>query len=210
MRLLKEYWWVLIFALVGSYFYTQYDNKEAVKIEKRKVAVEEERKLNQQTLNLIQKHQANYKWITNFSKRDFSQKLMTKDLQVEWVSDTPIFFYGNITDVAIEGNDKYMLKIANKGYDFLLLNTSFELNISCDKNKVDYLISSDKDLIKDFGLGNQVATIAKIKSISSKKYALQSNKDGESAIEEVKIGHGDCIDLISTMSDMPNFLFLKN
>ncbi len=210
MRLIKEYWWVLVFALVGSLFYFQYDKKEAIKIERKKVSIEKQEKLNKEALDRIHKHQANYQWMTKFSERGFSQKLMTKDLQTEWMSEAPIFFYGIITDISLETKDKYMVKVTKKGIDLLLFNTSLELNIVCEKNKVDELISSDKDLIRDFGLGNQLAIIAKIKSISTKKYMVKNDKDEDSSVEEIKIGHGDCVDLFSTMSHMPNFSFLKN
>jgi hypothetical protein len=205
MQLLKKYWWFFLLLIVGGYLYAQIDKKETKKVEREKISLEAEQKLNRETMALIRKHDANYKWIVNFTKRDFTQKLMTKDLQVEWILNSPIFFYGNVTDISIEGGENYLVKIANKGYDFLLLNTSFELNITCEKSKVDALVASDKEVIKDFGLGNQVVVIAKVNSVSTRNI-----KERDSESEELKIGSGYCVDLLSTNTFMPNFSFLKN
>jgi len=111
------------------------------------------------------------------------------------MQNKPILFIGSIEDVSTLDDNNYLLRVERNiftSFSHLFL-TELALELNCSKTKVDSLMGKNKKLFSDFGLNNGVAFIAQIEQIKSDFYL---GKEGNK--EEIKIGIGNCLDLIYT------------
>lgn len=179
---------IIIGLLVIGYILDAYiDNRatqKAERIEKEKVKEKTEEIIDQ----LISRNEAIEDWGEELSEDDKYRMdpILTIELEKVWLKSQPILFLGAVKDISTYDETRYEVVVEqniflNSEYFF----TELQLSLVSDKNTIDAFLENHPDLLKDFGLNNGVAVVAKIESIESKNI-LSSN--GET--EEVKIGSG--------------------
>jgi len=184
---------VIVGLLVIGYFVNAYlDNKatqEAERVEKELAKEEAEAIIAQ----LVSKYDAVENWDEELSKNEEYRMdpILTIELEQVWIKSQPILFLGGVKDISSFDELSYEILIEqniflNSKYFF----TELQLSLTASKNVIDTFLSNHPELLKDFGLNNNVALIAKINSIETKNIL---SDDGE--IDEVKIGKGELIDI---------------
>lgn len=191
---MKRIIWIVIIIAFGAYFVNDYI--EDKKIEKTQRAKEEEFERITKTAidQLVSKTNAIDNWDEVLSEgKEFSfKKILTIDLEKLWLGDRPILFIGYIDDIATYNDQFYILKV-DKGLlsSLHMLGTALSLKLKCDKAKVDSFLKKHPNLISGFGFNSNVAIVAKIENIKTSYYLGDEGKK-----EEVKIGEGECIDMV--------------
>lgn len=143
----------------------------------------------------VRKYGANIEWrevIKNKYHRK-STKILTNELQELWISNHPIAFPGGISDIEILSDSTVIVKIVNNNFD-LILSTKLELELTCSKQLVDDFLSSNKDLLENFGFNNNIIAIGKILKVKT-----YNSIDGDSVVTR-RIGVGTCVSLIRGIS----------
>ena len=209
MSLLKKYWgwgFVLLIAFYAINTHFQNDKKRDAE---RKVEESTKLEFENKIFSIVKEAGANYKWIKNFDKKDVFAGLHTIDLQNEWIKNGPIFFVGTIEDLSEKNPKEYLIKVRYSGFELFLIKSVLHLHLSCEKNIVDEVIKSNKNVIQRLGT-DSIVVIASINNIESSKITVESSSEKSGfEIKDLKVGIGQCIRIESTDEMFPNFKFIE-
>lgn len=183
----------IIGILVIGYFVNAYlDSKatqEAKKIEKEQAKQEARAIITQ----LVSRYGAIENWDEELSKDDEYRMdpILTIELEQVWLKPQPILFLGAVKDISTFDETRYeVLFEQNILFNSRYFFTELQLSLKADKSLVDKFLKDHPNLLKDFGMNNNVAWIAKINSIETKNIL---SDDGTP--EEVKIGNGELVEI---------------
>jgi hypothetical protein len=210
MSLLKKYWgwgFALLIAIFAINTHLQNDKKRGVE---RKIEESTKIEFENKIFSIVKEAGANYKWIKNFDKKDLFAGLHTIDLQNEWIKNGPIFFVGTIEDLSEKNPKEYLIKVKYSGFELFLIESVLHLHLSCEKNIVDEVIKSNKNVIQRLGT-DSIILIASITNIESSKITVESSSEKSGfEIKDLKLGIGHCIRIEPTNEMFPTFKFTQN
>ena len=210
LNLLKKYWgwgFVVLIVIFAINVHIQNDKKRD---DERKVEESIKLKFDNKIFSIVKEAGANYKWIKNFDKKDLFAGLHTIDLQNEWIKNGPIFFVGTIEDLSEKNPKEYLIKVRYTGFELFLIQSVLLLHLSCEKNIVDEVIRSNKNVMHKLGT-DSIIVIASINNIESSKITVESSSEKSGfEIKDLKIGIGQCIRIESTDKMFPKFKFIEN
>lgn len=177
---------ILIIVAVGAYFTCDYINDKA----KEKAAREarEKRKVlrDAAVTQMAEKYGADRSWEDKLGKGKaaWGKKILTIDLEKLWLIDKPILFKGSIEDISTFDDSNYLIRLKS----LPIFGTELALDINSPKNMIDFFRTTHPTAFSDHSI---MAVIAKIDRIET-----AFNKTEDSNKEEIKIGIGQCKDII--------------
>jgi len=190
--------WIIAIILIAGYFINNYledrSREEAKKAESRKIEVA----IKASVADLIRRTNAIDNWEEELSKGEKFRMapILTIELEKLWISDRPILFIGSIKDITTEDKENYIIEIERSLFNFkYIFETELILELKCSKHKVDAFLNAHPEILKESGLTNGVAIVAEIKKIETK--AIPHKEDGT---REIKIGKGNCLEILYTGS----------
>jgi hypothetical protein len=199
--LLKRVVALSILALLGIYLAKNYLDKRAEDAAKEVAATAERERTYRATANAVAMLVARTRAITDWEKilskgQEFREApILTVELEHLWVQRDPILFLGSITDIKTRTQQEYIVDFEKSLFGSFrrLFESTLRLSLSCDKKLVDSILLGHPKLFDKPGSTNEVAVVAKIESIRNESV---NNAEGE--IKDVKVGEGQCIDMVYT------------
>lgn len=200
MKIVKKIFGYLIIALVLGYIVFNYyqDHKrdqarEAAALKKEQEIVAVLKGKTKQTNALID-------WPVTLLRGDSlkMRTVLTIELEKLWQGKRPILFFGSINDIATLDQLNYKVVIDRNSFATIatgIIGTELLLELKCQRANIDLLIKNNPDIVKDIGLPEGIAVIAKINKIRS-----ETRQEKEGGSTAVRIGVGECIDIVYTGS----------
>lgn len=189
----KHVVWIVIVLAIVAYFLNSYIQRMA----KEKAELEKEQSIISTVEQMVLRFNAVNDWPERLTKGEKIRigKIMTIELENLWIGPNPILFIGSIQDVSTLDEESYRLLIRRTVFDNtnLILFTEIGLELKCSKHMIDSFLSIYPQLFSSFEFMNSVAIVAKIDHIKTEFF-----KDNEGNKEEIKVGVGDCLDIVYT------------
>ena len=186
---------IVLAVLVGAYSVNWYLANKTKKAAEKVEAEQIQNATKAAIAELVKRTGADESWEKELAKGEpFSlAPILTIELERLWLTGRPILFVGSIKDIATIDQENYRIEIERSLFSSFkyMFGTELRLTLQCPKQRIDSFLKEHPDLFKDYGLKNTVVAIAAIKEIETR---IISGSQGES--EEVKIGKGDCIDIL--------------
>jgi hypothetical protein len=188
--------WAMVIVLIAAYFIYNYlenkSKKEREKAETKKI----EEVVKASVGKVVKSTNAIDNWEEPLSKGEGFRMapILTVELEHLWIADRPILFVGAIKDIITEDKENYIIEIERSLFNFkYIFGTELFLELKCPKGKIDSFIKENPDILKNSCFRNGVAVVADIKKIETKTIP-----DKEDGTREVKIGKGNCIEIVYT------------
>jgi len=139
--------------------------------------------------------QANSSWLSKLShgEKYRSEPILSLELENVWISESPILFYGSITDISTMDSNHYRVDFEQGllgSLDFMF-STELRISLKADKSQIDQFLTAHPELFENYGFNNGVAVAASIASIRSSQI---SDTNGE--IIDIKTGEGDFLGMV--------------
>jgi len=186
--------WAMVIVLIAAYFIYNYLENKSKEERKKAEAKKTEEALKTSVAELVHGTNAIDNWEETLSKGDEIRMapILTVELEHLWIGDRPILFVGAIKDIITEDSGNYRIEIERSLLNFkYFFVTELMLDLKCPKTKIDLFLKAHPDIYKQFGFENGVAVVADIKKIETKTIP-----DKEDGTREVKIGKGNCIEIL--------------
>jgi hypothetical protein len=150
-----------------------------------------EKKHRKNIKSLIMKYEANYKWykLTESSNIRFPKPIIQADLEREWISKSPIIFFGNIYDYK-NSSGAYRVVIHPSIFPIGAATWSVGLDVLAPRNVIDKLVAEHPDVLSRYPVSKMsaVAIIAKVEAVEPRW------EGGGEEAEEVRYGVGTLLD----------------
>ena len=190
---MKKFLWILLAVIVSGLLIKKCIN-DNVKVKAEEEAKEEViRVKTSEITNMVEVWDADYDWVKKLSHGEKIRigNILTVDLEAVWLQDRPILFHGLITDISTYNEDLYVVTMKRGFGGKVYFTQEFKLLLLVEKAKIDQIRNSHPDIIEDFMVSNNIASIVSISSIDSETIL---NSDGDK--EDIKIGKGRLLDLV--------------
>jgi len=192
---MKKFVWAIITVTMIGYFMNSYTvNKAELETEKAE-AKRIEQAMKAAVTQMATRTNAISDWEETLSKGESFrfEPIFTVELERLWLQQRPILFIGFIKDIATHDKAQYTISIERSlygGYDYMFA-TELQLSLLSEKENVDSFLNKNPNLLKDYGLNNRIAVVARINAI---KTTTILGEEGER--EEVKIGVGELLEIM--------------
>lgn len=161
-------------------------NRDAERAEAR-------RQVQEQISSLQTRHGASANWQRQLcgDQALIIRPIMSFELEQAWVMDSPILFFGTISDIASASDSEYRVELDQSiiSAQCRSFDTDLRLRLDCPRTIVDELIGQSPDILTE--ILHDVAVIAMIERIESERLIAQ---DGY--VYESRIGVGSCLAVI--------------
>jgi hypothetical protein len=193
---MKKILFVVLALCIGAFFvFSAYTNR-VEKQEHKRIESAQTRSIQNAVLNMVQRNNAIDDWDTAFSEGDSVKigRVMTIDLERQWLKDQPIMFSGVISDIKTYDVQNYIVVINRNLLNSVTLFTAgLSLELKADKKLIDAFILQWPKVKNDTAYENGVAVIAKIARVRTD---IVSSQDGST--ERTAIGEGVLIEIAYT------------
>ena len=181
---------ILVAIAIGGYFAYDYYQDKIEKMEIKEARQKERELQHIAVAQMISKYNAVNDWEEKLSEGRFNirKKILTMELEKSWLIDRPILFKGRIRDIYILDASNYRtiidgLNIFRGGS---AISDQLALSLNCQKGMIDSFLRTNKD-----ASSVMVAVIANINKVEPGFRKIE-----EGGEKEIKIGIGDCIDIL--------------
>lgn len=188
--------WLIVIVLIAGYFINNYIEERSKEQKKTTEAKRKKDSVKASVAEIVKRTNAIDNWEEPLSKGEKFRMapILTIELEHLWIGDRPILFVGAIKDIITEDKQNYRIEIERSLFNVkYIFGTDLLLELKCSKTQIDSFLKENPGIFKNSGFNNGVAVVADIKNIETKTI---SDKEGERI--EVKIGKGNCIDILYT------------
>ncbi len=150
----------------------------------------QQQKTDQLIKQFAVKHNAIMGWEKSFEKKEFSENILTLEVQRAFVfeDDRPVLFVSNVADI-VKDEDVYIVYFKDSLNQLLGLNFGFNIdfNIRCTSAQVDKISSCLDSNLNEFAVVARISRVTKEAPPEDELFAGNSN---------MFTGEGTCLDLI--------------
>lgn len=194
---MKKIIWILVVLVFIGYLVISNQNSVAKREAKKAEVKEIEHDTYKAVSQLVNRTTAIKDWDSKLSrgKVDRWQPILTFELEKLWLQPRPILFPGAIKDIASLDQLHYTITIERNAYGNFKhrFDTELQLSLVSSKKIIDVFLEKHPDLFKEYIIENNVAVVARVKSIRTIDIPGEEGK-----YEQIKIGDGDLIEIMFT------------